>query len=143
MTGLEKPDIYHQKIFNQVSFPWSGVIQTEQVIGSGCMIKGKMIATLVCTGLDLFNKLSVERCKAERKLSLWGLTLQHELRWRSVGNPSFGGNKQLFWTCGEARELEFGRLNCINFALGVKYVNLPLSGRNHDESFTELLRIYL
>lgn len=54
----------------------------------------------------------------------------------------FGGNKQLFWTCGMAKELEFGRLNCINFVLGVKYVNLPLSGRNHDESFTELLRIY-
>lgn len=52
------------------------------------------------------------------------------------------GNKQLFWTCGKAKELEFGRLDCINFALGVKYVNLPLSGRKHDESFTELLRIY-
>lgn len=50
--------------------------------------------------------------------------------------------KQLFWTCGKAKELVFGRLNCINFALGVKHVNLPLSGRNHDESFTKFLRIY-
>lgn len=63
MTGLEKPDIYHQKTFNQVSFPCSDVIQAVQVKCSGCMIKGKMIVTLVCTGLDLFNKLRVERWK--------------------------------------------------------------------------------
>lgn len=39
-------------------------------------------------------------------------------------------------------ELEFGMGNCNSFTLGVKHVNLPLSGKKFSESFTELLRLY-
>lgn len=78
------------------------------------------------------EKITIHSCQDLNSSMSCGGGPQETLSW----------GKQLFWTCDKAKELKFGRINCINFALGVKYVNLPLSGRNHDESFTELLRIY-
>lgn len=98
-----------------------------------------MIVMLAWRGLDLFSKRFRGQADKITILSCQDLKLSVSC---DGGPQETLLLKQLFWTCGKAKELGFGRLDKINFALGVKYVNLPLSGRNHDESFTKLLRIY-
>ena len=80
--------MWNKRQKDNTGLDWSGSLQQIK----GCKMQLEKITSLPCQDLN-------------SSMSRSGGPQETFLR----------GNKQLFWTCGMAKELEFGRLNCINF----------------------------